>query len=189
MTGHAGCASLHALGLKAGDDLVGHPDAALRRGHRRRRVPLGDRLRGAEQRRPPASGKNFLVVLNDNKMSICPRVGGVGVLPRQGAHGCPASTNDWNKRTIRDLLPSIPLVGDQADQAGSSSSRTPSRRSLHGGMLFEELGFAYIGPIDGHDLQDAAQLPPRRSRRWTGPVLLHVLTEKGHGFPPAWMTR
>ena len=48
-------------------------------------------------------------------------------------------------------------------------------------MLFEELGFRYFGPIDGHDLPDAAQLPRRRSRRSEGPVLLHVLTDKGHG--------
>ena len=52
-------------------------------------------------------------------------------------------------------------------------------------MLFEELGFRYIGPVDGHDLPTLAQVARATSRTQTGPVLLHVLTDKGHGVPQA----
>ncbi len=82
MTGHAGCAPSTALGLKAGDDLVGHPErhsvAVIGDGA----FPSGIVFEALNN----AGGlsKKFLVVLNDNKMSICPRVGGLALLPRQG---------------------------------------------------------------------------------------------------------
>ena len=58
------------------------------------------------------------------------------------------------------------------------------KASLHGGMLFEELGFAYLGPIDGHDLKTLRHYL-EKVKAMDGPVLLHVLTDKGHGFEPA----
>ena len=97
-------------------------------------------------------------------MSICPRVGGLAYYLDK-ARMTPAY-NDWNKR-VRKLLPSIPLVGDQADR-WLQQMKDAIKASVHGGMLFEELGFAYIGPIDGHDLPDPAAATSRRSRRWTG---------------------
>jgi len=178
MTGHAGCAPSTALGLKAGDDLVGQPErhsvAVIGDGA----FPSGivfEALNHAGGMR-----KNFLVVLNDNKMSICPRVGGVAnYLDRVRMT---STYNDWNRR-VRKLLPNIPLVGDQADR-WLQQMKDAIKASVHGGMLFEELGFTYLGPIDGHDLKTLRSYL-ERVKEMEGPVLLHVLTDKGHGFEPA----
>jgi 1-deoxy-D-xylulose-5-phosphate synthase len=90
--------------------------------------------------------------------------------------------NDWNKR-VRKLLPTIPLVGDQADR-WLQQMKDAIKASVHGGMLFEELGFTYLGPIDGHDLR-TLRTYLEKVKALDGPVLLHVLTDKGHGFEPA----
>jgi 1-deoxy-D-xylulose-5-phosphate synthase len=178
MTGHAGCSPSTALGLKAGDDLVGgparHSVAVIGDGA----FPSGivfEALNNAG-----GLGKKLLVVLNDNKMSICPRVGGLAnYLDRvRMTH----AYNDWN-RWVRKLLPSIPLVGDQADR-WLQQLKDAVKASVHGGMLFEELGFAYLGPIDGHDLKTLRSYL-EKVKEMDGPVLLHVLTDKGHGFEPA----
>src|SRR3954463_4504748 len=178
MTGHAGCAPSTALGLKAGDDLVGHPDrhsvAVIGDGA----FPSGivfEALNNAGGLR-----KKFLVVLNDNKMSICPRVGGLAYYLDK-ARMAPVY-NDLNKR-VRKLLPAIPLVGDQADR-WLQQLKDAIKASVHGGMLFEDLGFTYIGPIDGHDLR-TLRTYLEKVKAMDGPVLLHVLTDKGHGFEPA----
>ncbi len=178
MTGHAGCAPSTALGLKAGDDLVGHPErhsvAVIGDGA----FPSGivfEALNNAGGLR-----KKFLVVLNDNKMSICPRVGGLAYYLDK-ARMTPMY-NDLNKK-VRKLLPSIPLVGDQAER-WLQQMKDAIKASVHGGMLFEELGFTYIGPIDGHDLK-TLRTYVEKVKAMDGPVLLHVLTDKGHGFEPA----
>src|SRR3982750_3913852 len=110
MTGHAGCAPSTALGLKAGDDLVGHPErhsvAVIGDGA----FPSGvvfEALNNAGGLR-----KRFLVVLNDNKMSICPRVGGLAYYFDK----CRMAPmyNDLNKK-VRKLLPKVPLVGGLSD--------------------------------------------------------------------------
>jgi 1-deoxy-D-xylulose-5-phosphate synthase len=179
MTGHAGCAPSTALGLKAGDDLMGHPErhsvAVIGDGA----FPSGivfEALNNAGGLR-----KKFLVILNDNKMSICPRVGGLAYYLDKLRMA--PMYSDLNKR-IRKLLPSIPLVGDQADR-WLQQMKDAIKASLHdGGMLFEELGFAYIGPIDGHDLRTVRHYL-EKVKAMDGPVLLHILTDKGHGFEPA----
>jgi 1-deoxy-D-xylulose-5-phosphate synthase len=178
MTGHAGCSVSCTLGLKVGDELLGrgenHSVAVIGDGA----LPSGivfEALNNASE-----LGKKMLVILNDNKMSICARVGGLGhCLDRARL------TNFYqgSMRNLHDLLARIPLVGGMANQA-IEQLRDGLKAVLTGGMLFEELGFRYIGPIDGHDLPSL--------RRWLrdvkdqeGPVLLHVLTEKGHGVPQA----
>src|SRR3954463_8877772 len=178
MTGHAGCAPSTALGLKAGDDLMGRVDrhsvAVIGDGA----FPSGIVFEALNN----ASGlrKNFLVILNDNKMSICPRVGGLAYYLDKCRMA--PTYNDWNKR-VRRLLPNIPLVGDAADR-WLQQFKDAVKASLHGGMLFEELGFTYIGPIDGHDLKTLRSYLAK-VKAMDGPVLLHVLTDKGHGFEPA----
>jgi 1-deoxy-D-xylulose-5-phosphate synthase len=124
--------------------------------------------------------KNFLVVLNDNKMSICPRVGGLAYYLDK-ARMAP-TYNDLNKQ-VRKLLPTIPLVGNAADRF-LQQFKDAVKASIHGGMLFEELGFTYIGPIDGHDLKTLRHYL-EKVKSMEGPILLHVLTDKGHGFQPA----
>jgi 1-deoxy-D-xylulose-5-phosphate synthase len=178
MTGHAGCAPSTALGLKAGDELVGHPErhsvAVIGDGA----LPSGIVFEALNH----AGGlsKRFLVILNDNKMSICPRVGGLAYYLDRAR--MTTAYNDWNRR-VRRLLPSIPVVGDQAER-WLQQMKDAIKASVHGGMIFEELGFTYIGPIDGHDLKTLRSYL-ERAREMDGPILLHVLTDKGHGFEPA----
>jgi 1-deoxy-D-xylulose-5-phosphate synthase len=178
MTGHAGCSVSCALGLKTGDDLLGQDD-------RRSVAVIGDGALPSGivfEALNNAGGlnKNLLVILNDNKMSICPRVGGLAqCLDRARL----TSLYQDSKRQLHNLLARLPLVGGMANQAIEQVC-DGLKALLTGGMLFEELGFRYIGPVDGHDLPSL--------RRWLatvkdqkGPVLLHVLTEKGHGVAQA----
>jgi 1-deoxy-D-xylulose-5-phosphate synthase len=178
MTGHAGCSVSCSLGLKVGDDLLGEKDrysvAVIGDGA----LPSGIVFEALNN----AGGlnKRLLVILNDNEMSICPRVGALARCLDQAR-----LTNFYqgSKRHVRELLAKVPLVGGVATQA-LEQIKDGLKAFLTGGMLFEELGFRYIGPIDGHDLPTL--------RRWLrdvkdqkGPVLLHVLTKKGNGVPQA----
>ena len=178
MTGHAGCAPSTALGLKVGDELVGSPDrhavAVVGDGA----LPSGIVFEAFNH----ASGlrKKLLVILNDNKMSICPRVGGLADYLDRARMS--STYNDWNKR-VKSLLPNIPLVGEHAER-WLQQFKDAIKASLHHGMLFEELGLVYLGPIDGHDLK-TLRIYLERVKSLDGPVLLHVMTNKGHGFEPA----
>jgi 1-deoxy-D-xylulose-5-phosphate synthase len=178
MTGHAGCSVSCSLGLKVGDELVGQDDryavAVIGDGA----LPSGivfEALNNAG-----GLGKNLLVILNDNKMSICPRVGGLAsCLDRARL----TNLYQGSKRKLRKILDRVPLVGEKASHA-LDQMRDGLKALLTGGMLFEELGFRYIGPIDGHDLPSLRRWL-RKVKDQKGPVLLHVLTEKGHGVPQA----
>jgi 1-deoxy-D-xylulose-5-phosphate synthase len=178
MTGHAGCAPSTALGLKLGDELSGFPNrhavAVIGDGA----LPSGIVFESFNH----ASGlkKKLLVILNDNKMSICPRVGGLADYLDRARMS--STYNDWNKR-VKSLLPNIPLVGEHAER-WLQQFKDAIKASLHHGMLFEELGLVYLGPIDGHDLKTLRGYL-ERVQTLDGPVLLHVLTNKGHGFEPA----
>ncbi|HYT89377.1 MAG TPA: 1-deoxy-D-xylulose-5-phosphate synthase [Gemmataceae bacterium] len=174
MTGHAGCSISCALGLKAGDELAGH-------GERHSVAVVGDgalpsgivfeALNHAGHLR-----KNLLVILNDNKMSICPRVGALAsCLDRARL----TSFYQGSKRNLRKLLSKVPLLGGVAT-AALDQLRDGLKALLTGGMLFEELGFRYIGPVDGHDLPGLRRWL-EKVKRQQGPTLLHVLTVKGHG--------
>ncbi len=178
MTGHAGCAPSTALGLKAGDDLVGEPQrhsvAVIGDGA----LPSGIVFEAFNH----AGGlkQKMLVILNDNKMSICPRVGGVAEYLDRARMS--STYNDWNRR-VKWLLPNIPLVGEHAERL-LQQFKDGIKASLHHGMLFEEMGLVYLGPIDGHDIK-TLRTYLERVKDMDGPVLLHVLTNKGHGFEPA----
>src|SRR5947208_825519 len=178
MTGHAGCSVSCSLGLKVGDELAGETDrhsvAVIGDGA----LPSGIVFEALDN----AGGlkKNLLVILNDNEMSICPRVGG---LARYLDRARLTSFYQDSKIHIRDLLSSIPVVGRGAAHA-LGSLKDGLKAWLTGGMLFEELGFRYIGPIDGHDLPSLKRWL-RDVKNQPGPILLHVLTQKGHGVPQA----
>jgi len=179
MTGHAGCSVGTALGLKCGDDLL-RPDE-------KRRVvavvgdgafPCGVVFEAMNH----AGGlkKNLIVVLNDNKMSICPRVGALAEsLDRLRVHRFYKGL----KHELQKLLPRVPLLGDPVERF-LVQLRDAVKAGLLGGMFFEDLGFHYVGPVDGHNI---AQLQKylQMVREADTPVLLHVVTEKGHGFEPA----
>ncbi|MFN0050572.1 MAG: 1-deoxy-D-xylulose-5-phosphate synthase [Planctomycetales bacterium] len=178
MTGHAGCSVSTVLGLKVGDDLAGSPErkavAVIGDGA----LPSGIVFEAFNN----ASGlnKNILVILNDNKMGICPRVGG---LARTLDRARTAPFYSELKRDVSWVLNKVPLVGDAVERV-LVQAKEVIKASLHGGMLFEELGFRYIGPIDGHDLHSLREYL-EMVKDLEGPVLLHVFTEKGHGVKPA----
>jgi len=177
MTGHAGCSVSTALGLKAGDDLLGQSD-------RKSVAVIGDgaMVSGIVFEALNNAGelqKDLLVILNDNKMSICPRT---GALARYLDQCRMTSTYQGAKRNLSNLLHRLPF-GEMAHNA-LEQLRDGLKASLKDGMLFEELGFRYFGPIDGHDLPTLVRtLRDLKTQR--GPILLHVLTEKGHGVPQA----
>jgi 1-deoxy-D-xylulose-5-phosphate synthase len=179
MTGHAGCSVSTALGLKSGDDLM--PG----QGDRHSVAVIGD---GAfpsgivYEAMNNAGGlkKKLLVVLNDNKMSICPRVGGMAeYLDRLRIN----SFYTGLKSEVVKILDHVPLLGDPVERL-LWQVKESVKAGLHGGMLFEELGFRYLGPVDGHSLPQLRKYL-EMVKDVDGPVLLHVVTEKGHGFRPA----
>jgi 1-deoxy-D-xylulose-5-phosphate synthase len=178
VTGHAGCSISAALGLKAGDDLAGESD-------RRSVAVIGDGALPSGivfEALNNAGGlkKDLLVILNDNAMSICPRV---GALARCLDQARMTSFYQDSKRHVRDMLSRIPLLGEATAKA-IEQFKDGLKALLTGGMLFEEMGFRYFGPVDGHDLP-ALRRWLRDMKNQRGPVLLHVLTQKGHGVPQA----
>jgi 1-deoxy-D-xylulose-5-phosphate synthase len=128
---------------------------------------------GAEQ-------KDMIVVLNDNEMSIAPNVGALhNVLGRLRTDG----KYNWVKDELEYILKRIPAVGGRL--ASTAERVKDSLKYLFvSGMFFEELGFTYLGPIDGHDFDDLFE-NLQYAKKTKGPVLLHVITKKGKGFQPA----
>jgi 1-deoxy-D-xylulose-5-phosphate synthase len=178
MTGHAGCSISTSLGLKVGDELIGHPErysvAVIGDGA----LPSGivfEALNNAGH-----LNRKLLVILNDNQMSICPRV---GALAKTLDRARLTSLYQDSKKQFRNMLSWLPLVGDVAKQ-GFDQVRDGLKALFTGGMLFEELGFHYVGPIDGHDLAGLRHWLGH-VKDYPGPVLLHVLTVKGQGVPQA----
>jgi 1-deoxy-D-xylulose-5-phosphate synthase len=124
--------------------------------------------------------KDLLVILNDNEMGICPRVGGLAKYLDK------ARTADFYnglKRDVNWLLNKVPMVGKPSADA-IAQFKDALKGFLHGGKLFEDMGFRYIGPVDGHDLLGLISAI-EMVKEVSGPVLLHVFTQKGHGFEPA----
>jgi 1-deoxy-D-xylulose-5-phosphate synthase len=182
MTGHAGASVSTVLGLKAGDDLLRD---RLSGDDRRAVAVLGDGALPSGivfEAMNNAAGmkKDVLVILNDNKMGICPRVGGLAQYLDKARV---APFYDGLKRDVAWLLNKLPVVGEPAEHV-LGQFKDAVKTFLHGGMLFEEMGFRYIGPVDGHDLRSLRSYL-ELVKEVKGPVLLHVFTEKGHGFKPA----
>jgi len=178
MTGHAGCSISTALGLASGDDLMGETDrhsvAVIGDGA----LPSGivfEALNNAGFLK-----KRLLVILNDNRMSICPRVGALA------EYLDTVRTNPWYrgiKQQAGEIIKGVPMVGGQMERM-LSNMKDSLKATLHGGMLFEALGVRYFGPVEGHSLPNLIRYL-ELVKDEEGPILLHVLTEKGHGFKPA----
>ena len=121
-------------------------------------------------------GANVLVVLNDNEMSISPNVGAMSsYLARLLSGRMYTSMREHGKRML-SVLPPVAELARRAEEH--------MKGMVVPGTLFEEMGFHYFGPIDGHDL-DALIPMLRNLRELEGPRLLHVVTRKGKGYPPA----
>ncbi len=120
----------------------------------------------------------LIVVLNDNNMSIAPPVGALSAYLARLVSGRPYRSL---RQTIRHLAKRLPKFLEQRARAMEEYARG----LVTGGTLFEELGFFYVGPIDGHNLDHL--LPVLKNVRDTreGPVLVHVVTQKGKGYAPA----
>ena len=177
VTGHAGASVATAVGLRSGDDLMGRDNYTV--------AVIGD---GAFPSGPVYEAINnagelkskMLVVLNDNEMSICPRVGGVATyLDRLRSNPLYSGV----KSEVVNMLNKVPLIGDPTERM-LFQIKEGVKAGMHGGMMFEEFGFKYFGPIDGHNI-GLVKKYLKMVREIDGPVLLHVITKKGHGYKPA----
>ncbi len=178
MTGHAGCSVSTALGLASGDDLRGatdrHSVAVIGDGA----LPSGivfEALNNAGFLK-----KRLLIILNDNRMSICPRVGALA------EYLDTVRTNPWYrgiKHHTGEFIKGMPMVGESVERM-LVNVKDSIKTTLHGGALFEALGVRYFGPVEGHSLPNLIRYL-ELVKDEEGPILLHVLTEKGHGFKPA----
>ena len=179
MTGHAGVSVSTALGLFLGDELM-RPEEG-----RKAVAVVGDGAAACGvifEALNNASGlnKNIIVILNDNEMSICPRVGGLG----RYLDGLRTnSVYKGVKNKVKSAVTNLPVIGKPLHR-GLHNLKNAVKKGLVGGALFEELGFHYIGPVNGHDIRDL-QVALNQAKRHDQPVLLHIFTQKGHGFHPA----
>jgi 1-deoxy-D-xylulose-5-phosphate synthase len=128
--------------------------------------------------------KNFLVILNDNDMSINPNVGSLQGYLNQIMSG--QYYHRWRDR-IEHAIKAIPLEGLSKGVAKAAKwSEESFKRLMVPGLLFEDLGFRYMGPIKGHDVHAVSKaLVEAKEKTKDGPVLLHVQTQKGYGYEPA----
>ena len=123
---------------------------------------------------------NMIVILNDNEMSIAPNVGALHtVLGKLRTAGKYNSAKD----ELEYILKKIPAVGGKLASA-AERVKDSLKYLLVSGVFFEELGFTYLGPVDGHDFTDLER-NLQYAKKMDGPVLLHVITKKGKGYTPA----
>ena len=125
-------------------------------------------------------GSNLIVILNDNEMSIDPNVGAMAEYLSR-ARSNPAYTK--SKEDVEELLKKIPGIGDKMFKA-ADRLKDSLKYLLVPGVLFEEFGFKYYGPVNGHDLS-ALMAVLENVKGMDRPVLIHVETKKGKGYAPA----
>ncbi len=123
-------------------------------------------------------GKRLFVILNDNEMSIAPPVGAMSSYLSKLYAGEPFQELKAAAKGAVSLLP-------PPFQDGAKRARDMVKHMTVGGTLFEQLGFSYVGPIDGHDIEQLLNVLRTVKQRATGPMLIHVLTKKGKGYAPA----
>lgn len=175
--GHASTAPSAALGMRVACDLRGEED-------RKTVAVIGDGamtggLAFEALNNAGSTQRDLLVVLNDNAMSISPNVGAL-------AHYLTTlTTHEYYRKMKSDIyhvLDKLPRVGGPMGTFARRLERGV-KGALVPGALFQALGFHYLGPIDGHDLDELVPVLRRiRERKGEGPVLLHVLTHKGKGY-------
>ncbi|MCR5160199.1 MAG: 1-deoxy-D-xylulose-5-phosphate synthase [Lachnospiraceae bacterium] len=176
-TGHSSTSISAALGYARGRDVLGEDYSVI--------AVIGDgsmtggmayeALNNASQIK-----KNFIIVLNDNQMSISKNVGGLSEY-LSGLRTAEAYTE--LKSSVENTLNRIPVYGEQMVRR-IRSTKNGIKQMLVPGMLFEELGVKYLGPVDGHNLQKVVRIL-KEARKVQGPVVVHVKTVKGKGYGPA----
>ena len=123
---------------------------------------------------------NFIIVLNDNKMSISENVGGMskylgGIRTAEAYTGL--------KKGVVGTLERVPFVGKPLER-GLRKTKNSLKQWVVPGMFFEDMGMTYLGPVDGHNIKELMRAFSE-AKRVKGPVLVHVLTQKGKGYTPA----
>ncbi|MFN3259105.1 MAG: 1-deoxy-D-xylulose-5-phosphate synthase [Pikeienuella sp.] len=176
---HSSTSISAALGFAAARDLGGDPGDAI--------AVIGDGALSAgmayeAMNNAGGLGKRLFVILNDNEMSIAPPVGAMSKYLTRLYAGAPFQDLKAAAKTAASLLP-------EPFREGARRARDAMKAMTVGGTLFESLGFSYVGPIDGHDLDQLLPVLRTVKSRADGPVLIHVLTKKGKGYAPAERAR
>ncbi|WP_299825219.1 1-deoxy-D-xylulose-5-phosphate synthase [uncultured Roseobacter sp.] len=127
-------------------------------------------------------GKRLIVILNDNEMSIAPPVGAMSTYLSRLYAEEPFQDFKAAAKGAVSLLP-------EPFREGAKRAKDILKGMAVGGTLFEQLGFSYLGPIDGHDMDQLLPVLRTVKARATGPILIHVLTKKGKGYAPAESAR
>ncbi|MFM2350846.1 MAG: 1-deoxy-D-xylulose-5-phosphate synthase, partial [Pseudomonadota bacterium] len=174
---HSSTSISAALGFAMAADLGGDPGDAI--------AVIGDGSMSAGMAFEAMNNaghlkKRLFVILNDNEMSIAPPVGALSTYLSRLYAGAPFQEIKQAAKGMVSLLP-------EPFQEGARRAKELLKGITVGGTLFEELGFSYIGPIDGHDLDQLLPVLRTVKARATGPTLIHVITKKGKGYAPAEM--
>lgn len=127
-------------------------------------------------------GKRLFVILNDNEMSIAEPVGAMSSYLSRLYAGEPFQELKAAAKGAVSLLP-------EPFREGAKRAKDMVKHMTVGGTLFEELGFSYLGPIDGHDIEQLLSVLRTVKARATGPILIHAITKKGKGYGPAEAAR
>ncbi|MCC2981260.1 MULTISPECIES: 1-deoxy-D-xylulose-5-phosphate synthase [unclassified Sphingomonas] len=172
---HSSTSISAALGFAVANKLADQPGKAI--------AVIGDGAMSAgmayeAMNNAQAAGNRLVVILNDNDMSIAPPVGGLSAyLSRIVSSREFLSVRELMKRVARRLPRPIHNAARKTDEF--------ARGMTMGGTLFEELGFYYVGPIDGHNLEHLIPVLENVRDAEEGPILVHVVTKKGKGYAPA----
>jgi len=122
--------------------------------------------------------RRLIVILNDNDMSIAPPVGAMSAYLSRLISSKPY-------RSVRHVMKDLAAMFPRPLERAAKRAEEYARGMVTGGTLFEELGFFYVGPIDGHNLDHLLPVLKNVRDAADGPILVHVVTKKGHGYPPA----
>ena len=176
-TGHSSTSISAGLGIAQGRDILGEDykvvsvigDGALTGGMAYEALNNAARMK-----------KNFIIVLNDNKMSISENVGGMSRY--LGGLRTGDGYNDLKKNVV-GTLERIPVLGDRMIDR-IKRTKNSIKQLFIPGMLFENMGITYLGPVDGHNIPELCKVL-REAQKLDHAVLVHVLTKKGKGYVPA----
>lgn len=176
-TGHSSTSISAGLGIAQGRDLMGDHykvvsvigDGALTGGMAYEALNNAGRMK-----------TNFIIVLNDNNMSISENVGGMSTYLSNLR-----ADEGYNllKKAVSDSLSNIPVVGDRMVNT-LLRTKNSIKQLLIPGMLFENMGLTYLGPVDGHDIRKLERIF-REAQKINHAVIIHVITRKGRGYAPA----
>ena len=172
---HSSTSISAALGFAVANKLAGTPGRAI--------AVIGDGAMSAgmayeAMNNAEAAGNRLVVILNDNDMSIAPPVGGVShYLARLVSSGKYLTLRHLAQKFARKLPRRLHVMARRWEEY--------SRGFWTGGTLFEELGFYYVGPVDGHNVERLVKILENVRDAGEGPMLVHVVTKKGKGYAPA----